>query len=281
MWLLQALADDFASLTAPWHVQAFRLLFGLGCLWKFVETFRHGGWRRFAPATFNRHQLESAKGRLGGYVARYYRQLVVLRCLPALGVLLGVWTRACLVFVIVALAVELVYEPRKHPIYFMLNAGYLLLAGNTGSLWHFDAARSNANTWAQVLIALTTFHVYWNSAWMKLRSPQFRSGRVLAQVVHVAERTKDLVPVREYCLPARAWRPLSAGVDTGARWWRLLALSTITMEALLPIGLAWSSARLVFVVLGVGMHAAFTCLKPRGLVPFSLVTVASYLAFAA
>jgi hypothetical protein len=232
------------------------------------------------PETFNHYQLQHKKGSLGQWVARRYKFLAVARCLPALGVVLAVWTRASLILVIAFLAVELVYEPRKHPVYFMLNGGYLLLAGDPGSLLRFDFAPSTANTWAQALIAITTFHLYWNSAWMKLRSPQFRSGRVLAQVVHVAEQTKGMVKYREYCLPGWAWRPFSKGTGTGIRSWRLLAALTVATELLLPIGLLCGPVRIACVVAGVGMHAAFTCLKPRGLVPFSLVTVASYLAFA-
>lgn len=128
MWILNALAHNFDTTTTEWRVQLFRILFGFGCLWKFVETFRHEGWRRFEPDTFNRYQLVHRKGALGRRVARNYRLLAVLRCPPALGVALGVWTKPCLVLVIVSLAVELSYEPRKHPVYFMLNGACLLLA---------------------------------------------------------------------------------------------------------------------------------------------------------
>lgn len=51
-------------------------------------------------------------------------------------------------------------------------------------------------------------------------------------------------------------------------------------EVLLPFGLLFGPTRPLFIVIGVGMHVVFTFLKPRGLVPFSLITVASYLAFA-
>ncbi|MBF6333236.1 hypothetical protein [Nocardia transvalensis] len=256
------------------------MLFGLGCLDKFLETFRHEGWHRFAPGTFNRYYLERKQGAVGKWVAETYQASSVVRVLPAFGVVFGVWTRWCVVVIIASFVLELLYDPpRKTPVFFILNGVYLILAGNSGSLFHFSTAHTTANTWAQWLIAITTIHLYWNSAWIKLRSPQFRSGRALAQVVHVAERTTGMVKYREYCLPASIWRPLSGGTDTDVARWRVGAVLTIVMEIALPIGLLFRPTYLVFVVLGVGMHLIFTFLKPRGLVPFSLLTSASYLAF--
>jgi hypothetical protein len=44
---------------------------------------------------------------------------------------------------------------------------------------------SAANTWAQCLLVLVTTDIYGNSAWQKLRSPQFRTGLYLAQWMSV------------------------------------------------------------------------------------------------
>ncbi|OXM72800.1 MULTISPECIES: hypothetical protein [Amycolatopsis] len=271
---------NFDFTTSEWRIQVFRVLFGLGCLDKFFETFRHEGWKRFAPGTFNRYYLERKQGVVGRWVAETYQLSSVVRVLPAFVIVLGFWTRVCIVIVIASFVLELLYDPpRKTPVFFILNGIYLMLAGDSGMLFHFSAAQTTANTWAQCLIALTTIHLYWNSAWIKLRSPQFRSGRALAQVVHVAERTKDMVKFREYCLPAWAWRPFAGASEVDVARWRVAAIVTIAMEITVPIGLLFRPTYLVFVVLGVGMHVIFTFLKPRGLVPFSLLTSASYLAF--
>lgn len=280
MWIFDALAHNFDVATSEWRVQVFRVLFGLGCLDKFFETFRHEGWRRFDQGTFNRFYLERKQGVVGQWVAETYKLSSVVRCLPAFGVVVGVWTKVCVAMVVASFVLELLYDPpRKTPVFFILNGVYLMLAGHSGSLFHFSTTQTTANTWAQCLIAITTIHLYWNSAWIKLRSPQFRSGRALAQVVHVAERTKDAVKFREYCLPAWAWRPFSGGREVDVQRWRIGAILTIALEILLPIGLLFEQTYLVFVVLGIGMHLVFTSLKPRGLVPFSLLTVASYLTF--
>lgn len=281
MWIFDALVHNFNTTTAEWRVQVFRVVFGLGCLDKFLETFRHEGWRRFDPGTFNRYYLERRQGAMGLRVAQTYRTVSIVRCIPAFGVMLGVWTRVCIVIVIASFVLELMYDPpRKTPVFFILNGTYLMLAGNSGMFFHFSAAQSTANTWAQCLITITTIHLYWNSAWIKIRSPQFRSGRALAQVVHVAEITKSAVKYREYCLPAWAWRPFSGGRQSHIKFWRGGATLTIALEIALPIGLLVPQTYLLFVVLGLGMHVIFTLLKPRGLVPFSLLTSASYLAFA-
>jgi hypothetical protein len=279
VWLFEALAENFGVTTDLWRVQAFRAVFGLACLVKFAEAFRHGGWRRFEAGTYPRFQLVRRKGALGEGVARFHKTLLVVRCAPALGIALGVVTKACLLLLIAALALELVYDPRKHPVYFIVNAACLLVAGEPGTLPEFDAGSSSANTWAQWLIMITTFHLYWNSAWLKWRSPQFRSGRTLAQLTHVAAVVADRTRHREYCLPGWAWKPFAGGTPVDVRRWHVIAQLTIALEVLLPVGLVVGRSHLVFFALGLGMHAVFTLLKPRALVPFSMVTVASYLAF--
>jgi hypothetical protein len=280
VWLFDAFVHNFNFDTDEWRIQVFRVLFGLGCLDKFLETFRHNGWNRFAKGTFNRYVLEHKIRSAGGWIADTYRLSSILRVLPAIGITIGIWTRICIVIVIASFVLELFYDPpRKTPVFFILNGLYLFLAGRSGTLFHFSVAHTSVNTFSQCLIVVTTVHLYWNSAWIKLRSPQFLSGRALAQVVHVAEETKNMVEFREYCLPAWAWKPFSAYRDVDIQRWRAAAIATIILEITLPFGLLFRSTYLLFMTIGIGMHLFFTFLKPRGLVPFSLLTTASYLAF--
>ncbi|MFJ1610754.1 hypothetical protein ACIOHS_46770 [Streptomyces sp. NPDC088253] len=64
--------------------------------------------------------------------------------------------------------------------YTLLTGGCLLLAGDLGHGLRIEHGPSTANTWAQCLLVLVTTDIYWNSAWQKLRSPQFRTGLYLA-----------------------------------------------------------------------------------------------------
>jgi hypothetical protein len=51
------------------------------------------------------------------------------------------------------------------------------------------------------------------------------------------------------------------------------------MEIALPPPLLVPAAKPYAVAVGIGMHAAFTCLEPRQLVTFSGLTVGTHLAF--
>ncbi|WP_020556959.1 hypothetical protein [Embleya scabrispora] len=62
---------------------------------------------------------------------------------------------------------------------------------------------------------------------------------------------------------------------------RLVAGGAITLEVVLPPALLFSTTSPYAVAVGIAMHAAFTCLKPRQLVTFSGLTVGTYLAFTA
>ena len=72
---------------------------------------------------------------------------------------------------------ELLYLENPNAVRYTLPTGTcLLLAGDLGHGLTIGHDPSTANTWAQCLIVLITTDIYWNSAWQKLRSPQFRSG---------------------------------------------------------------------------------------------------------
>ncbi|MGW0583688.1 hypothetical protein ACWD25_49065, partial [Streptomyces sp. NPDC002920] len=87
--------------------------------------------------------------------------------------------------------------------YTLLTEGCLLLAGDLGTDPHLRHGSSTANTWAQRLLVLITTDIYWNSAWNKLRSPQFRSGLHLAQWVHVYTQVREQLPYRRrYAIPS-------------------------------------------------------------------------------
>jgi hypothetical protein len=63
--------------------------------------------------------------------------------------------------------------------------------------------------------------------------------------------------------------------------WRAAALGTILLEGLLPVLLLgpWR-LWLAGVVLGSVLHASFTLLLPRRLMPFTIATISTYVLFA-
>ncbi|MFI1165679.1 hypothetical protein ACH4UM_19195 [Streptomyces sp. NPDC020801] len=69
--------------------------------------------------------------------------------------------------------------------------------------------------------------------------------------------------------------------DRDVRLWGLVAAAVIVAEIGLPPALLVPVTMPYAVVVGIGMHAAFTCLKPRQLVTFSGLTIGTYFAFAA
>ncbi|MET9452503.1 hypothetical protein [Streptomyces cinerochromogenes] len=64
--------------------------------------------------------------------------------------------------------------------YTLLTGVCLFVGGDLGHGLSIEHAPSAANTWALCLLVLITADIYWNSAWQKLRSDQFRSGLYLA-----------------------------------------------------------------------------------------------------
>ncbi|WP_240799454.1 hypothetical protein [Streptomyces sp. A0958] len=74
----------------------------------------------------------------------------------------------------------------------------------------------------------------------------------------------------------RRWGNLT---ESNIRTWRLAAAAAITAELALPPALLVPESAPYAVVAGIGMHAAFTCLKPRQLITFSGLTTSTYTAF--
>ncbi|MFJ1610755.1 hypothetical protein ACIOHS_46775 [Streptomyces sp. NPDC088253] len=86
---------------------------------------------------------------------------------------------------------------------------------------------------------------------------------------------------RQFAVPGFVRRHMGNLTDRDVRLWRLIAAAAIGAEIMLPPALLFSATMPYAVAVGIGMHAAFTCLKPRQLVTFSGLTVGSYFAFAA
>ncbi|MEU6495707.1 hypothetical protein [Streptomyces sp. NPDC046984] len=283
MWFFDALTNGFQQPTTPARVEWFRIIYGTVLTARFALSIGQGGWNRFASGSLSVHLAEQ---RLGPHRAHLlttaYRPALIARTAAALALAAGLAPRLALVAVLAGAAMELLYLKSPNAIrYTLLTGTCLLLAGDLGHGLHLDHTPSTANTWAQCLLVLITTDIYWNSAWQKLRSPQFRSGLYLAQWVHVYAQVRHQLPYRrQYALPGPVRRHMGNLTPRDIHLWRLTAATVITVEIALPPALLIPQTMPYAIATGIAMHAAFTCLKPRQLVTFSGLTAGTYVAFA-
>lgn len=284
MWFFDAFASGFQHPTDPGHLQWFRIIFGTVLTTRFALAFGQGGWDRLNPGSLSTHVAEQ---RLGSARARLliavYRPTLIVRTCAALALALGLAPRLALLVVLPGAAMELLYLKSPNAIrYTLLTGTCLLFAGDLGHGLHIEHGLSMANTWSQCLLVLITTDIYWNSAWQKLRSPQFRSGLYLAQWMHTYSQVRDRLPYRrQYAVPSLVRRHMGNLTDRDVRLWCLVAATVIATEIALPPALLIPQTMPYAVAAGIGMHAAFTCLKPRQLLTFSGLTLGTYMAFAA
>ncbi|MER6160335.1 hypothetical protein ABT147_33085 [Streptomyces sp. NPDC001868] len=284
MWFVDALASGFQHPTDPGRLHLFRIVYGTVCTLRSALSFGQGGWDRFAPGSLSSHTAEQ---RFGPARARLltgaYRPVLIARTAAAVALAAGLAPRAALMMVLAGTAMELLYLKSPNAVrYTLLTGGCLLVAGDLGHGVGIAHGSSTANTWALCLLVLITTDVYWNSAWHKLRSQQFRTGLYLAQWVHTYTQVKDQLPYRgQHAIPGVVRRHMGNLTDRDVRLWRMVAATVITAEIALPPALLIPQTMPYAIIAGITMHIAFTALKPRQLVTFSGLTVGSYVAFAA
>ncbi|MFJ5071614.1 hypothetical protein ACIQC7_34880 [Kitasatospora sp. NPDC088556] len=281
MWIADAIAAAFRYPTDEARLQWFRIALGLALAVRFLLALGHGGWNRLTPGTYSAFALTRRHGaRQARRIARAYKPVLAARPAAALALAAGVLPRLSALLVLAALAYELTYAKSPNTLRFaILMTTTLVLAGNPGTGWP-EHRLSTHNTWAQVLAVLVTTDLYWNSAWQKARSPQFRTGLYLAQWVHVYAQVKDRLPSGEHLIPGIVRRHLGDLSQRSIRAWRLVAVTVIALEILLPPALLTEQTRTAAIIAGIALHTGFSGLKPRQLIAFSTVTLASYILFA-
>ncbi|MEU1622390.1 hypothetical protein ABZ479_34495 [Streptomyces sp. NPDC005722] len=283
MWFFDALASGFQHPTNPGRLQWFRIVFGLVLTARFALAFGQGGWDRFTPDSLSTHlagqRFGPARARI---LTTLYRPALVVRTVAAVALAVGIVPRLALLAVLSGAAMELLYLKSPNAIrYTLLTGAGLLVAGDLGHGLYVEHGPSTANTWAQCLLVLITTDIYWNSAWQKARSPQFRSGLYLAQWIHTYTQVRNRLPYRrQHAIPSLIRRHTGNLTGRNIRLWRTVAASTIAVEFALPPALLLPQTTPYAMAAGIGMHATFTCLKPRQLITFSGLTLGTYLAFA-
>ncbi|MFG2681324.1 hypothetical protein [Streptomyces sp. NPDC048392] len=283
MWFFDALTSGFRSPTDPGRLQLFRIVYGSVLAARFALAFGQGGWKTFAPGSLSLNIAKRRFGpRRGHLLAGVYRPVLILRTAAAGTLAAGLAPRLSLLLVLAGAAMELLYLKSPSAVRFTLLTGAcLLVAGDLGHGLRIDHHPSTANTWAQALLVIVTTDLYWNSAFQKLRSRQFRTGLFLAQWMHAYTQLKDQLPYRrQHAIPTIVHRHTGNLTTRDIRLWHLVAVTVIAAEIALPIVLLIPSVTPYAVAAGIGMHTAFTCLKPRQLLTFSGLSVGSYTAFA-
>ncbi|MGW0868859.1 hypothetical protein ACWD3Z_00040 [Streptomyces sp. NPDC002740] len=285
MWFFDALASGFTRPTDPGRLQLFRIVFGAVLTARFALAFGQGGWDRLVPGSLSLRLVERRFSPATAWLLENgYRPALLIRTAAALALAFGLVPRLALLMVLAGAAMELLYLRSPNAVrYTLLTGTALLLAGDLGDGLIVEHGASTANTWAQCLLVLITTDIYWNSAWQKLRSPQFRSGLYLAQWVHTYTQVREHLPHRrgQYAVPATIRRHLGNLTSRDIRIWRLIAVTAIVAELALPVALLIPQTMPYAVAAGIAMHAAFSCLKPRQLITFSGLTTGTYIAFAA
>ncbi|MCZ1012178.1 hypothetical protein [Streptomyces lydicus] len=283
MWFFDALASGFQHPTDPGRLQQFRIVFGAVLTARFVLSFGQGGWTRLVPGSLTLHLTEQRFGPTRArLLASVYRPALVIRMIAAVALAAGLVPRLSLLVVLAGAAMEMLYLKSPNAVrYTLLTGACLLVAGDLGHGLSIEHTPSTANTWARCLLVLITTDIYWNSAWQKLRSDQFRSGLYLAQWVHTYSQVRDQLPHRrgQYAVPAIVRRHMGNLTHHEIRLWRLIAAIVIAAELALPAALLIPQTTPYAIAAGIMMHTAFSCLKPRQLVTFSGLTTGTYFSF--
>lgn len=261
-------------------LELFVVFYVLSCLIKFLLWFPFGGWSRFDPGTFEASRLASRfASPLAGLLVRGYQPALLAR---ALGIFISLVLNSLLTAVFIAvlgLVVELAYEWRRNTVFLaMIGAILGLLGGGSFPGLLPEGSINGVVVTADLAIILLVFHVYLNSAWLKYRSPQYWSGRLLAQHVYFRSWVQKKSRHRVFFVPSSG-NGLVGLDDSVVSRWRFLSRFAVCIELILPFLLAFSQTYVLGLVVGIALHAAFVALSPFRIIAFTLVTVSTYLFF--
>jgi hypothetical protein len=280
VWTSSALLSGFTTQTNEATIQLIRLLVGVALAFKTAVTICRGGWSRLEPDRYDRFLLARRYGaQRSRWWALVHKPLLIATLVGAISMAGGLHPKLGCLVAAAGLLHELSYDYRFNTLFLLMLDCCLLTAGSLGDGLLPAQRISNANTWAQFLVVLLATDLYLSSAYAKARSSHFRSGRLLAQLIHVSILLRAKLPRWEYSYPR--WLGRLCAEPTGAvPLWRAAAVGVIATEALMPFGLWYPSTRPLAWAVGIGMHIAFTAIMPARLLPFSIASVATYLAFA-
>ncbi len=293
MWPLTSLVTGLPDIPST-SLGVFRFALGLAVVWKTLWEHHWGGASYFNEDSLTRWRYERrVRFRKLVPTPTAYRVFYYTRMVCALLLLAGFLSQIALIVLALWYFFEFSFDRKFHTAFLGLCCTFLTLSSDTenylsvgrlliaSSLTDFFApgvaAQATADPWPQVLLTLLVVHLYWSSAWHKLRSPQFLSGDALQKALeHYALIRKD-VRHSEIWYPNRLTRVLTVDEpDAVRRRWRLPSQATVAVEALIPVLLLIPATWGIACVAGILLHIAFTGILPRRLLPFTIATVATY-----
>ncbi|MFC8431909.1 hypothetical protein [Streptomyces sp. NPDC057253] len=213
---------------------------------------------RLIPGSLSLHLAEQRFGPgRARLLAASYRPALIIRTAAAIALTAGLLPLLSLAAVLARAAMELLYLRSPNAVrYTLLIGSCLLVAGDLGRGLAIEHTLSTANTWAQCLLVLITTDIYWNSAWQKLRSPQFRTGLYLAQWVHVLTQVSEQLPHRrQFAVPGPIRRHLGNLSKRDVRLWQMISTAVIAAEMALPPALLVPATTPWAIALGIGIHS--------------------------
>jgi hypothetical protein len=295
-WIWSYLSSGLRAPQQSLGVCVFRIGLALAVLSKFVIEHRRGSSCCLQPGTFTSYQLRS-KPRLRAAVTAVYPIAYRLKWLAVVLLLFGVVPQTAAILLVGWFVLRLPVDSLNHTFYLMLcclclaacaglddcltwRTGIRILHDGPASVLHAESERLS-DPFGQLVIVLLTSQMYLATAVRKIRSVEFRQGRVLHRIAEHLVLTSGQAPYRDAWYPGVVVRMLVAGDhEAMSRRWRPAAVGTIIVELVLPFGLAVPWLWSWFAVAGLVLHLGFTFLLPIRLIPYGLATVSSFVLFA-
>jgi len=286
--------------TSSDQVEVLRMVVGSAALLKFMIDHACGMWHYFdeSPRSLIRYRYETGQSAVKVLLSvRNFRVFYVIRFIAAFTLLIGTLQSLSALIVAVWCFFEFTWDRKFNTAFIGLlcvvlatvegSARYISIDASLASRGIADflaASGQSPVTWTiqQCAVIFLVFIVYWTSAFRKLGSSQFMSGKVLQLwFERMATIDKELPKHRrEYFLPAFFTTVLAVGQpQIVAKRWRPVSVATVAIEFALPVALLVPNLWIFSVAVGLAMHIGFTLLVPKRLVPFCIASMGSYVMF--
>lgn len=291
MWLFSSLLHGLPAIPV-FPMSVFRVLIGLAAAWKIVYELRVGGWNYFnQPSYVKWRYLNKLPLPHVAMSNTAYRGFNVAALVSVVLLIVGIYPQAAACILTLWFLFERTLTRLYHPAFLAICSLIISITPRIGECASLPVILDGAG-WCQadpltvvttplscILMCAITVQMYLNSALIKAKSGQFRSGEALTILFKHMQIIKPQMPYKEMTYPQWLLNLFSPqGKGSESRWWRILSVCTIALEAAVPL-LLLSPVRWIGIVIGVLMHLAFTGIFFKRLVPFGIASVSTYLLF--
>ncbi len=293
MWWVESVRSGLTSEGPEAPLAVFRVVFAAACLIKIVHELRGGTLRayRIDSYLYFCHRVRRPVFVLSPHL---YRAAFAATVVGAMLTLAGIAPRLGCALLGAGLVAEVLISPSNHTTLLILIAGVLAVGGSTCdglsvpslvhaegdvTAWLRDAGTRRTPQIGQFLIVATMTVVYIATAVRKLNST-FLDGISVRAALAFARRERPRRGTLDGIVPGWFVRRFVEGDECVlARRWRPWTVAVVGLELALPAMLLVPHLALLAAVLGAGMHASFLVISPGRILPFSIVSVGTYLLF--